>query len=332
MLAYVVRRLVYMVVLLLIISVVAFVIIQLPPGDYLTSHILSLQASGQVVDAAEAARLTRIYGLDLPMHQQYLRWFSRMLRGDFGMSFSWNRPVIAVIQDRLPITILISVITLLFTYAVAVPIGIYSATHQYSVPDYVATFGGFIGLATPNFLLALVLMLMFNEWFGLSVGGLFSRQYQDAPWSIGRFFDLLAHLPIPVIVIGTAGTAGLIRVMRGCLLDELRKQYVVTARAKGLREGALLLKYPVRVAMSPIVSTIGWVLPAIVSGEVITSIVLNLPTVGQMLFGALRSQDMYLAGTGVMLLAFLTVIGTFVSDVLLVMVDPRIRFERGASH
>lgn len=331
MLSYIFRRIIYMIIILWFISIVSFVIIQLPPGDFLTSHILSLQQSGQIVDEAEAARLTRVYGLDEPAYSQYFKWFFKMFKGDFGMSFKWNRPVISLIRERLPITILISLVTTLFTYAVAVPIGIYSATHQYSPVDYTATFVGFIGLATPNFLLALILMLVFNEWFGLSIGGLFSPEFIDSSWNFARFFDLLKHLPIPVIVIGTAGTAGLIRVMRGCLLDELRKQYVVTARSKGVKEQRLLFRYPVRVAMSPIVSTIGWTLPAIVSGEVITSIVLGLPTVGSMLFGALMSQDMYLAGSGVMLLTFLTIIGTFISDILLVVVDPRIRFERGAT-
>jgi peptide/nickel transport system permease protein len=330
MLSYVFRRILYMLILLWIVSIIAFVIIQLPPGDYLTSYITRLQQRGQVVDEAQVATLTKQYGLDQPMHLQYLNWFGKALRGNFGMSFQWNRPVNQLLAERLPITVLISVLTIAFTYIVAVPAGIYSATHQYSPGDYAFTVFGFIGLATPNFLLALILMLVFNRYFGISIGGLFSPEFLDAPWSFARFLDMLAHLPVPIIVIGTAGTAGLIRVMRGCLLDELQKQYVVTARSKGVRESRLLFRYPVRVALSPIVSTIGWLLPAVVSGEIITAIVLDLPTVGGLLFGALMFQDMYLAGSIVMMLTFLTILGTFISDVLLAVVDPRIRFERGA--
>ena len=325
---YILRRFIYMGIILLVVSVVAFIIIQLPPGDYLTSYIITLRASGQTVDEAQIASLRKQYGLDLPMYGQYLFWMWKMLHGDLGRSFQWNRPVSDLIAERLPLTIIISLFTLIFTYAVAIPIGIYSATHQYSVGDYALTVIGFAGLATPNFLLALVLMFLFYKYFGLSVGGLFSVEYARAAWSMDKFLDMLKHLPIPIIVIGTAGTAGLIRVMRGCLLDELKKQYVITARAKGVAERTLLFKYPVRVAINPIVSTIGWTLPAIVSGETITAIVLGLPTTGPLLFRALMSQDMYLAGSTVMFLTFLTVIGTFISDLLLVWVDPRIRYER----
>lgn len=253
-----------------------------------------------------------------------------MLHGDFGRSFQWNEPVSKLIAARLPLTIVISLFTLIFTYVVAIPIGIYSATHQYSIGDYIFTVVGFIGLATPNFLLALVLMFIFYKYFGLSAGGLFSPHYQLAPWSVAKVIDMLKHLPIPVIVIGTAGTAGLIRVMRGCLLDELRKQYVITARAKGVAERVLLFKYPVRVAINPVISTIGWELPGIVSGETITAIVLSLPTTGPLLFRALMAQDMYLAGSTVMFLTSLTVIGTLLSDILLAWIDPRIRYEKGA--
>ena len=326
--SYILRRFIYMGIILLVVSVVAFIIIQLPPGDYLTSYIITLRASGLTVDEAQIASLRKQYGLDLPMYGQYLFWMWKMLHGDLGRSFQWNRPVSDLIAERLPLTIIISLFTLIFTYAVAIPIGIYSATHQYSVGDYAFTVIGFAGLATPNFLLALVLMFLFYKYFGLSVGGLFSVEYARAAWSMDKFLDMLKHLPIPIIVIGTAGTAGLIRVMRGCLLDELKKQYVITARAKGVAERALLFKYPVRVAINPIVSTIGWTLPAIVSGETITAIVLGLPTTGPLLFRALMSQDMYLAGSTVMFLTFLTVIGTFISDLLLVWVDPRIRYER----
>jgi len=328
MLSYVIRRFFYMLVILLTVSIVAFIIIQLPPGDYLSSYIMQLKLSGQTIDETEISILKRQYGLDLPIYLQYFKWVWGMFHGDFGRSFQWNKPVSDLLAERLPLTVAISLFTLVFTYIVAIPIGIYSATHQYSVGDYAFTVVGFAGLATPNFLFALILMFMFYKYFGLSVGGLFSPEYQDAAWSVGRFIDMLKHLPIPIIVIGTAGTAGLIRVMRGCLLDELRKQYVITARAKGVGEMTLLFKYPVKVAINPIISTIGWTLPGIVSGETITAIVLNLPTTGPLLFSALTFQDMYLAGSTVMFQCFLTVIGTFISDVLLIWVDPRIRYER----
>jgi len=328
MLSYILRRFLYMIILLVVVSIVAFIIIQLPPGDYLTSYIMMLKISGEEVSESEIAVLKRQYGLDLPIYLQYFKWMWKMLHGDFGRSFQWNKPVSDLIAERLPLTVIISTFTLIFTYAVAIPIGIYSATHQYSLGDYTFTVIGFVGLATPNFLFALVLMFFFCKYFGLSVGGLFSPAYQDAAWSIGRFIDMLKHLPIPIIVIGTAGTAGLIRVMRGCLLDELRKQYVITARAKGVKERTLLFKYPVRVAINPVVSTIGWTLPGIVSGETITAIVLGLPTVGPVLFNALLFQDMYLAGSIVMFQCFLTVIGTFISDILLILVDPRIKYEK----
>lgn len=330
MLFYIIRRFLYMAMILLLVSVVAFIIIQLPPGDYLTSYIITLRASGQMVDEAQIASLRKQYGLDLPIYGQYFFWTWKMLHGDFGRSFQWNRPVSDLIAERLPLTVMISVFTLIFTYAVAIPIGIYSATHQYSIGDYTFTIAGFAGLATPNFLFALILMFLFFKYFNLSVGGLFSVEYARAAWSMGKFVDMLKHLPIPIIVIGTAGTAWLIRVMRGCLLDELKKQYVITARAKGAAERTLLFKYPVRIAINPIISTIGWTLPGIVSGETITAIVLGLPTTGPLLFRALMSQDMYLAGSTIMFLAFLTVIGIFISDILLVWLDPRIRYEKSA--
>jgi len=326
-LSYVLRRLVYTMILLLALSVVSFVIIQLPPGDYLTTVIQNLKQQGTDVSERELAALKSYYGLDQPLAVQYLKWMGKLLRGDLGQSFHWKKPVKELIAERLPLTVVVSFCTLIFTYLMAVPIGIYSATHQYSFPDYVVGVVGFAGLATPNFLLALVLMFIFYKYLGLSPGGLFSPEYVSAAWSLGRVWDMIKHLPIPIIVIGTAGTAGLIRVMRATLLDELRKQYVVTARAKGVSEGRLLFKYPVRVAVNPIVSTIGWTLPAIVSGGTITAIVLNLPTTGPLLFSALISQDMHLAGAIIMLLSFLTIIGTFISDVLLVVVDPRIRYE-----
>jgi peptide/nickel transport system permease protein len=326
MLSYCLRRFVYMLIMLAVMSVVAFVLIQLPPGDYLTSYIMQLQASGQMVDQAQIASLRKQYGLDLPMYQQYFYWISNILKGDFGKSFDWNQPVNKLLAERLPVTLLVSLATLVFTYMVAIPIGIYSAVRQYSVLDYVFTFLGFIGIAIPNFLKALILMLLFMKYFGFSPGGLFSPQFIDAPWSLAKFIDLLKHLPIPIIVIGTADAAGLIRIMRGCLLDELKSEYVVSARAKGLKERLLLLKYPVRVALNPIISTIGWVLPNILSGATITAIVLDLPTIGALLYRALLSQDMYLASSCVMILTFFTLIGTFISDMLLAWVDPRIRY------
>jgi peptide/nickel transport system permease protein len=328
--SYVVRRFIYMIITLWLISVATFVIIQLPPGDYLTTYLMKLAQSGQKLDEAEIAALEKQYGLDLPVFLQYFKWFGKMLQGDFGRSFLRNRPVKELIGERLALTIAISLITLIFTYGLAIPIGIYSATHQYSLGDYAFTVIGFAGLATPNFLLALILLFLFYKYFGINVTGLFSVEFLRAPWSLAKVADLLKHLPIPIIVVGTAGTAGLIRVMRGCLLDELKKQYTITARAKGLREGRLLLKYPVRVAVNPLVSTIGWTLPGIVSGTTITAIVLALPTTGPLLFEALMGQDMYLGATMFMLLGFLTIIGTFISDILLVWVDPRIRFERAA--
>jgi len=331
MLSYFIRRLTYMLVILLAVSIAAFIIIQLPPGDFLTSYIAELRMTGQVVDESQIASLKKQYGLDMPIYQQYFKWMWKMFHRDFGRSLQWNRPVSELIAERLPLTVMISLLTLIFTYVVAVPVGIYSATHQYSPGDYTFTVIGFAGLATPNFLLALILMFLFYKYFGLSVSGLFSPKYIGTAWSWDKFINVLEHLPIPIIVIGTAGTAGLIRVMRGCLLDELRKQYVITARAKGVAERTLLFKYPVRVALNPIISTIGWTLPAIVSGETITAIVLSLPTTGPLLFNALMSQDMYLAGSTIMFLTFLTVIGTLISDLLLVWVDPRIRYEkRGA--
>ncbi|MGQ9632525.1 MAG: ABC transporter permease [bacterium] len=326
--SYFIRRFLYMVVILLIMSVVSFVIIQLPPGDYLSSYIMQLQISGQLVDKAQIDSLKKQYGLDLPIYQQYFLWIGRMLQGDFGRSLDWNQPVSKLLGQRLPLTVIISFVTLLFTYIVAIPIGIYSATRQYSIADYFFTVVGFAGLSIPNFLFALILMFLFHRYFGFSVGGLFAPEYMDAPWSVGKFIDALKHLPIPIIVIGMAGTAGLIRVMRGCLLDELKRQYVITARAKGVDEKVLLFKYPVRVALNPIISTVGWILPGIVSGATITAIVLDLPTVGALLYGALLSQDMYLAGSCVMILTFLTIVGTLISDILLAWVDPRIRFEK----
>ena len=328
MFALVAKRILWMIPTLLLISVISFSIIQLPPGDYLTSYIAALSETGETVAEEQVAALRKRYSLDEPLTVQYFKWLWGILHGDLGMSFEWNRPVKQLIGERILLTSIISIVTLLFTWSIAIPIGIYSAVRQYSWGDYLFTFLGFIGLATPGFLLALIFMYVAYSVFGISVGGLFSPEYQNAPWSVARFADLLAHLWIPVIVIGLAGTAGLIRVMRGNLLDELRKQYVLTARAKGVPRIKLLLKYPVRVALNPLISTIGWLLPAIVSGATIVSVVLGLPTTGPLLLRALMNQDMYLAGSMVMLLSSLTVIGTLISDLLLLWLDPRIRFEQ----
>jgi len=325
--ALICRRLLWMVPTLLMISVMSFVIIQLPPGDYLSSYIAALEESGDQADEAEVAALRKQYNLDEPIHMQYLFWMKGLLHGDLGMSLEWNRPVTQLVGQRILLTSIISFVTLLFTWAVAIPIGIYVAVKRYSWTDYTVTFLGFIGLATPNFLLALVLMYVAHATLGIDAGGLFSPGFQNVPWSVARIADLFKHLWIPVIVVGTAGTAGTIRVMRGNLLDELRKQYVMTARAKGVAPIRLLLKYPVRVAINPLISTIGWALPAIVSGASITSVVLNLPTTGPLLLRALLVQDMYLAGSIIMILSLLTVIGTLISDLLLICLDPRIRYE-----
>lgn len=326
-LKYATRRLLYMLLLLLVLSMVSFVVIQLPPGDFLTSYIVELQQSGQPADEALVAALKQRYGLDQPMWRQYGTWMWGLLQGDMGMSFERRQPVAELVRARLPITILISLLTTVFAYGVAVPIGIFSAVRQYSIADYAFTVIGFIGLAIPNFLLALVIMWLLYSQFNTDIGGLFSPEFELAPWSFARFVDMLKHLPPVIIVVGTGSTAWLVRVMRGVLLDELSKPYVIAARAKGISEVTLLLKYPVRVAINPIVSTIGWTLPQIVSGATITSIVLGLPTTGPMYLQSLRSQDMYLAGSFTMFLTALTIVGTFISDILLAWLDPRIRLE-----
>ena len=323
--SYIVQRFLFMLLLLAMLTVAVFVIIQLPPGDFLSHYVTRLEAQGMFVDQEQTEQLRRIYGLDLPMHRQYLRWLRRIASGDLGMSLQWRQPVSRLLADRLPYAVIVAVATLLFTYSVALPIGVYSATHQYSLTDYTVTTLGFIGLATPNFLLALILLFLGNRYLGLSIGGLFSIEYVDQPWSAAKLLDMLGHLPVPIVVIGTAGTAQLIRVLRSSLLDELSKQYVITARAKGLAESRLLFRYPVRVALNPVISTVGWILPEIFSGQVITAIVLSLPTIGPLLLAALVAQDMFLAGSLVMVTALLTLIGTFISDILLIAVDPRIR-------
>jgi peptide/nickel transport system permease protein len=330
MIGYVAWRLLYLIPTLFAISVVSFAIIQLPPGDYLTAMIAELSEQGQIVDNDQVLALQQRYGLGDPIYVQYWKWISGILtRGDFGQSFQWDRPVIDLIMSRLPLTILISVTTILFTWIVSFPIAVYSAVHQYSIGDYIATTIGFLGLAVPNFLIALVLMYVGLEFFGHSVGGLFSPEFQDAPWSWAKVADLLAHLWVPVVVLGTAGTAALIRVLRANLLDELHKPYVVAARARGGKEGTLLVKYPLRVALNPFVSTVGWLLPLLISGDIIVGRVLSLPTTGPLLLNALISQDMYLAGSIIMIVSVLTVLGTLLSDILLAWLDPRIRQHAG---
>lgn len=327
MLAYLLRRLGYMVVTLFFISILTFVIIQLPPGDYLSSMVAGMSAEGVQVNQAFVEGMRERYGLGEPFFIQYWKWISNIIfRGDFGQSFEWSRPVQTLIYERMGLTLVLSISTLLFIWAIAFPIGIYSAIKKNSIGAHLATFIGFIGLAIPNFLIALVFMYISFRYLGQTVGGLFSPEFENADWSLAKVGDLVSHLWIPVIVLGMAGTASLIRIMRANLLDELNKPYVVTQRAMGHPEHVLLMKYPVRVALNPFVSTVGWVLPGLVSGATITAIVLNLPTSGPMLLRSLLTQDMYLAGSFILLLSVLTVIGTLISDILLAWLDPRIRY------
>ncbi len=326
MLQYILQRVLLMIPTLFGISLLSFGIIQLPPGDYLTFYVAELSAQGEEVSEAMLAQLERQYGLGRPWYVQYFLWVSNIItKGDFGRSFTWNKPVNDLIWDRVGYTMMITLLTVVFVWIVALLIGKYAATHQYSPGDYIATFVGFIGLAVPNFLLALLLLYYSLKFFGLSPAGLFSPEYQDAPWSVGKWIDFLSHLWIPIVILGTAGTAGSIRIMRANLLDELHKPYVITARAKGMPERTLIWRYPVRVALNPFISTVGWTLPELVSGSVIVSVVLNLPTTGPLLLGALLQQDMFLAGSFILLVSVLTVIGTLISDILLAWLDPRIR-------
>ena len=318
----------YMIVMLWMVSIVAFFLVQLPPGDYVTAYVNDLIRDGQRVSMAEVDSLRAMYGLDRSFAVQYWKWISNLLQGEMGRSFGYGRPVRDLISGRLGLTVIISIATLLFTYIVAIPIGIYSATHQYSLGDYGASFLGFIGMATPNFILALILMLLFNKVFNLSIGGLFSQEFQGAGWNFAKMVDLLKHLPIPIVVIGTAGTAGVIRTLRACLLDELKKQYVITARSKGVEEKRVIMKYPVRIAINPMVSSMSGILVGIVSGSTITATVLNLPTMGPLLLDSLLKQDVYLSGGIILFQCIMIFVGTFLSDMILVLVDPRIRFEK----
>ena len=327
MLRYIAHRLLIMVPTLIAISFIVFVVIQLPPGDYLTTLIEELRELGEPADLKQIEALREEYGLDQPFLVQYVQWVFGLVQGDFGYSFEYEQPVADVVGDRLWLSFIVSVATIIFTWIVAFPIGVYSATHQYSWADNSLTFIGFLGLATPNFLLALVMVYFANVWFGTEIGGLMDERYIGKPWSWGKIVSVLEHLWIPVIVIGTAGTAGMIRRLRANLLDELQKQYVVTGRAKGLPPFRLLVKYPLRMSLNPFISDIGDLLPQVISGAVIVSVVLNLPTTGKMLYEALLSQDMYLAGSFLMFLALLTVLGVLVSDLALALLDPRIRLQ-----
>lgn len=331
MLRYVIHRLIVMIPTLLAISVICFIIIQAPPGDYFTTYVNELQSQGESVSAERIEFLREQYGFDRSPVEQYFVWLSGMLHGDFGYSFEHSLPVSDIIGDRLLLTFIVSFATIIFTWVVSFVIGAYTAVHQYSVGDYALSFIGFIGLATPNFLLALVLLWIANVYFGTSIGGLMDPEYLDQPWTTAKALSVLQHLWIPVVVIGTSGTAGMIRRLRANLLDELHKQYVVTARAKGLHPLKVLLKYPLRMALNPFIADIGTLLPQVISGAAIVSVVLSLPTTGPMLLRALQSQDMYLAGSFLMVLALLTVVGTLLSDLALAVLDPRIRLGGGAT-
>ncbi len=328
MLQFILRRAFYAIPTLFLISLLSFTIIQLPPGDFLSNYAASLAASGETVSPEVLEALRAQYGLGEPFYIQYLKWIVGIAQGDFGLSMEWRRPVAELIWERTGLSLVVALGALILTWVIAIPVGILSAVRQYSIADYVATVIGFIGLAIPNFLLALLLMVAVFELFGTSVGGLFSPEYQEAPWSFGRVLDLLTHLWLPVLVVGLSQTAVMIRVMRANLLDELRAPYVTAARAMGLPERELLLRFPVRVAMNPFVSTIGWALPELISGVAIVSIVLSLPTTGPLLLQALVTQDMYLAGAFILLLGVLTIIGTLISDLLLAWLDPRVRLEQ----
>ena len=329
MLSYIVRRIAYMLVILFLVSVVCFYIINLPPGSFIETYATQLEAAGSPATQAQLDYLTVRYGLDQPLFVQYWSWIVPLVtQGDWGYSFEWQQPVWTLVADRLWLTIIVSVISLVFVYAVSIPVALYSATHQYSVGDYFFSFLGIIGLAVPNFLLALLLLVFSARVFGVTPTGLFSPEFINAPWSWAKFGDLMLHMPVPVIVVGLAGTAANIRILRSQLLDEFQKQYVVTARAKGVPERRLILKYPFRVALNPLISAAGHLLPDIVSGSTIVAIVLGLPTIGPLLLRAIVAQDTFVAASCLMLLGVLTVIGVVMSDILLTLLDPRVRMSR----
>jgi peptide/nickel transport system permease protein len=325
MLMFIFRRLLFMIPTLFAVTIISFAIIEAPPGDFVDAYVSNLMATQANVDQAEIEAMRQRYGLGQPWYVRYGRWMSGIMRGDLGRSMEWNQPVSRLIMQRLPWSLAISLVSFFIAYLIAIPIGLYSATHQYSPGDYLFTLVGFAGLAIPNFLLALIAMWFYFRATGNVAVGLFSQEYQLAPWSFAKFVDLMKHIWLPALIVGTAGTAGLIRVMRANLLDELQKPYVMVARSKGLTEGKVIVKYPFRIAMNPVASTIGWTLPQLVSGELLASLVLGLPTIAPLFVGALLSQDMFLAGSIVLILSTLTVIGTLVSDIVLAWLDPRIR-------
>ena len=327
MLNYLLRRALYAVMAIWAVSIISFFIINLPPGDYVTSYIAQLQNTGSIVLADEADNLREFYGINKPLYVQYGKWINQIAHGNLGYTFEFGLPVNDVIGERLILTMILALVTVVFIWIVAIPIGIFSAVQQYSIWDHTFTFFGFIGLAVPDFLLALIMMYMSFVLFDFSIGGLFSPDYVAVGWSLGRVWDLMRHMVIPVIILGTSGTASLIRITRANLLDELRKPYVATARAKGLPEWKLVLKYPVRLALNPAVSLTAYILPFLVSGSIVVSVVLGLPTVGPILLKALVAQDMFLAGAIILIIGWMTVVGTFFSDLLLVLIDPRVRFE-----
>ena len=327
MIGFIVNRLILALITIWVVTVISFALIQLPPGDYITSYVAQLMTQGEVVSDLEAQALRQQYGLGDPFVIQYYKWLEKAAVGNYGISMEYQRPVTEVIGDRLFLTAILALAAAVFTYAIAVPIGVISAVKQYSITDYVATFLGFLGLAVPNFLLALALLYFGFVLFDANIGGLFSPEYASAPYSIGKIIDLLAHLWMPALVLSIAGTAQVIRVLRANMLDELRRPYVVTALAKGLGEWKVILNYPLRVALNPVISTLVYLFPTLVSGSIIVSIVMSLPTLGPLLLRALIAQDMFLSGTIVLMIGIMTVIGTFISDLLLAWVDPRIRME-----
>lgn len=327
MLRFIVQRLLILPILLILFSMIVFWLVDAPPGDYLTSYISNLAAGGSSIRGEQVDALSKQFGLDEPVYIRYVYWVARLLQGDFGYSLEYLRPNADLIGERLVLTILLALFAFIITWIVAVPAGIYSATHQNSLVDYIFSLLNYVGVATPNFTLALILMWIAFAYFGIGITGLFSPDFEQAPWSIARFIDLLKHIWVPAIVLGVAGTARLSRVMRANLIDELNKPYVVTARAKGMSEWALVLKYPVRLAFNPLISTIGWYLPQLFSGSLIVATVMNLPNIGPLLLRALIQQDMYLAGSVLMIYCMLTIVGTLISDILLALLDPRIRME-----
>lgn len=328
MLKYMLKRVGIMIPTLIVISIISFAIIQLPPGDYLTSYVANLRQQGDHVDEDQIEALRQRYGLGQPIYVQYYKWVSGIiLRGDWGQSMEWQKPVKDIIWERMALTVFLSLVSILVSWFVAIPVGVYSATHQYTFPDYLFSAISFIGAGTPGFMIALVIMWVAMRQFGMNIGGLFSQQYMVEPWSWAKFIDMLKHIWIPVIIIALGSTASSIRTTRANLLDELNKPYVETARAKGLKERKLVWKYPVRVAMNPFFSTVGWTLASLISGQTLVAVVLGLQTTGPMMLRALTSQDMYLAGSFLLLLSTLTVLGTLISDIMLAWVDPRIRME-----